>query len=71
MGWLLTKIKNYGIKAAIQSLDNIEQPLGKKIQDSIDEFRKLDGYGVSKMMVDEIQDLLYAYFKITPPEVKK
>lgn len=66
MGWILTKIKNYGIAKAIDALDNIERPLGVRIQNSIDEFRKLDGYGVAVMMVDEIQLLLRSYFKILP-----
>ena len=64
-------LKNWGAKHAIAALDNIEAPLGKKIQDSIDEFRKLDGYGVAKLLIDEVQSLLYSYFKITPPDDKK
>ena len=66
--WIVSKVKNYGVGHAIQALDNIEVPLGNKIQTSIDEFRKLDGYGIAKMMIDEIQGLLYSYFKIKPPE---
>lgn len=68
MSWILAKIKNYGMAKAIDALDNIERPLGIRIQNSIDEFRKLDGYGVAVMMVDEIQSLLRSYFKIPPPK---
>lgn len=68
MGWILTKIKNYGMAKAIDALDNIERPLGVRIQNSIDEFRKLDGYGVAVIMIDEIQSLLRAYFRIPPSQ---
>ena len=61
-------VKRWGVGKAIDALDNIEEPLGKKIQDSIDEFRKLDGRGIAKMMVDEVQSLLRSYFKIELPD---
>ncbi len=65
---MLNWIKNWGIGHAIQALDNIEPVLGTKIQNSLADFHKLDGQGVAKLMIDEIQTLLYAYFKITPPK---
>ncbi len=72
-GWI-KKIKNWGIGAVIDGLDNIEKPLGDHIQNSIDEFRKLDGHGLAKMVIDQIQSLLRAYFKLpskenTPPNL--
>lgn len=70
MSWLISKIKTYGVRAAISALDNIEKPLGAKINSSIKEFAQLDGYGVAKLTIDEIQFLLYAYFQIQPPEDK-
>lgn len=69
--WILDKIKNWGIGAAVEALDNLEKPLGEKIQSSIDEFRKLDGYGVAKMIIDEVQELLRDYFKLPPKEEEK
>ena len=68
MNWLISKIKNWGIGAAIEALDNLEQPLGDKIQSSIDEFRKLDGHGVAILLVDEAQEILRAYFGLKPKE---
>jgi len=66
--WIVSKIKNFGVGHAIDALDNIEKPLGDRIDASLKEFNKLDAYGVAKMMIDEIQDLLRAYFKIPKPE---
>jgi hypothetical protein len=72
MSWLISKIKNFGVKAAVQALDNLEKPLGDKINSSIKQFAELDGYGVAKLVIDEIQQMLYAYFGITPPpEIKQ
>lgn len=65
--WIASKIKNFGVNKAIEALDNIEKPLGERIDASIKKFNELDGYGIAKMVIDEIQDLLRAYFKIPPP----
>jgi len=67
MGWILSKLKNYGVAKAIDALDNIEKPLGDKINSSIKQFNELDGYGIAVLVIDEIQGLLRAYFKIPPP----
>lgn len=67
--WIFNKIKTYGVGAAIEALDNLERPLGEKIDASIKEFNKLDGYGIAKMVIDWIQELLRAYFKL--PETQK
>ncbi len=66
--WIATKIKNFGVAKAINALDNLEGPLGDRITNSIQEFQKLDGYGIAVLMIDEVQDLLRAYFKIPPPQ---
>jgi len=71
MNWLINKIKVWGIGAAVEALDRLEQPLGDKIQDSIDEFRKLDGHGVAILLVDQAQEMLRAYFNLPKPEKKE
>lgn len=70
MSWIITKLKAFGIKAAIQALSNIERPLGEKINSGIKQFAELDGYGVARLVIGEIQQMLYAYFNIpVPPEI--
>lgn len=66
--WIFTKFKNFGVSKAIAALDNLEVPLGQKIDASIKEFGQLNGYGISVMVIDELQDLLRAYFKIEAPK---
>lgn len=61
------KIKNWGIGKAIDALDNLEQPLGDKLEAQRQKLEKLDSYGLSKWIVDEVQEWLRAYFKIPPP----
>lgn len=60
----LDRIKNWGVKHAIDALDNLEKPLGAKIQGSLDEIHKLDGYGLAKWIVDEVQEWLRIYFNL-------
>ena len=70
MSWLLSKIKNYGVGHAITALDNLEKPLGDKINSSIKQFSELDGYGIAVLVIDQVQELLRSYFKIPPSEKK-
>lgn len=64
------KIKNFGVGKAIDALDNLEEPLGDKLEDQRKKIEQLDSYGLSKWIVDEVQEWLRAYFKIPPPRPK-
>ena len=64
------KIKNYGVGKAINALDNLEQPLGDKLEAQRKKIEQLDSYGLSKWIVDEVQDWLRSYFKIPQPQPK-
>lgn len=67
---IITKIKNWGIGHAVDSLDNLEQPLGDKIEAQLAKIRELDGRGLAKWIVDEVQDWLRLYFQLPPPPAK-
>lgn len=64
------KIKNFGVGKAIDALDNLEKPLGDKLEDQRKKLEQLDSYGLSKWIVDEVQKWLRAYFKIPEPQPK-
>ena len=66
--WVINKLKSFGVRAAVEGLDNLKAPLGDQIQKSIDEFGKLDGRGVAILVVDEAKLYLYSYFGIKPAE---
>ena len=66
-GWIISKIKNFGVEKAIEALDNLEKPLGDRLDESIKKFSELDGHGAAILIIDEVQELLRAYFKIPPP----
>lgn len=61
---LLLKIKNYGVSKAIDALDNLEQPLGERLELLRKQIEELDSQGFAKLLIDEIQTLLRQYFKI-------
>lgn len=67
---LWQKIKNFGVGKAIDALDNLEKPLGDKLEDQRKKLEQLDSYGLSKWIVDEVQEWLRAYFKIPAPVPK-
>lgn len=62
-----SKLKNFGVEKAINALDNVEKPLGDKIEVIRYQFEKLDSYGIAKLIIDQVQDVLRAYFKLPPP----
>lgn len=64
---ILDKIKNFGIGHAINALDNLEKPLGEKLEAQQKRLEQLDSYGLAKWIVDEVQEWLRAYFKIPFP----
>lgn len=64
------RIKNWGVGHAIDALDNLEKPLGEKIDAQLARLRELDAYGLAKWIVDEVQEWLRAYFKLPPPPPK-
>jgi len=65
--WIVAKFKNFGVGQAIAALDNLEKPLGDKLQSSIKEFSELDGHGAAILIIDEVQTFLRAYFHIPEP----
>ena len=68
--WAVDKVKNFGVGAAINALDNIEKPLGDRIEQIREQFVQLSSYGMAKMLVDNVQDLLRKYFKIPDSSLK-
>lgn len=58
------KIKNFGVGKAIDALDNIEEPLGNRIEIQRKKIAEMDSQALSKWIVDEVQGWLRAYFKI-------
>ena len=68
--WITDKIKTYGVSHAVDALDRLEKPLGDRIEASMEKFNELDPHGLAKIMIDEVQSLLRAYFGIKDPEVK-
>lgn len=64
---LWNKIKNFGVGKAIEALDNIEKPLGDKIEEKKKMLQLLDSQGLAKWIVDEVQFWLRSYFKVPQP----
>lgn len=58
------KIKNFGVGKAINALDNIEKPLGDKIEEQRQKIASMNSYELSTWIVDQVQWWLRAYFKI-------
>lgn len=71
MNWFFSKIKNYGVGKTIDALDNLEGPLGEWFDKSIKEFSELNGKGAAILIIDQVQFMMRAYFKIPQPEPKK
>lgn len=64
------KIKNFGVGKAINALDNIEKPLGDKIEEQRQKIASMNSYELSTWIVDQVQWWLRAYFDIPQPEKK-
>lgn len=67
---LWQKIKNFGVGKAIDALDNIEKPLGDKIEDKKKILQLMDSQALAKWIVDEVQFWLREYFKVPQPPIK-
>ena len=61
---LWKKLLGIGMAGAINALDNIEEPLTKRIEQGKEKIRSLDSKGLAVWMIDVLQDHLRAYFKI-------
>lgn len=66
----IQKIKNFGVGKAIDALDNLEKPLGDRIEEQKKKISAMDSYALATWIVDEVQVWLRDYFKISPPVVK-
>lgn len=58
------KIKNLGVGAAINSLDNFEAPLADLIEEKKKEFNSMSSEQQSKWIIDKIQQALRVYANI-------
>lgn len=58
------KIKNLGVGAAINSLDNLEAPLADLIEEKKKEFNSMSSEQQSKWIIDKIQQALRVYANI-------
>lgn len=61
---LWQKIKNFGVGKAIDALDNLEKPLGDRIEEQKQKINSLNSQQLSKWIVDEVQKWLRIYFNI-------
>lgn len=67
MNWfrkLISRVRNIGLSKAIDGLDYVEPILAEKIESAKNQISKLDSKGLATWVVDELQDLLRAYFQL-------
>jgi len=58
------KIKNFGVGAAINSLDNFEAPLADLIEEKKKEFNSMSSKEQATWIIDKIQTALKIYANI-------
>lgn len=69
--WILKRIRNFGVIHAIESLDDLQQPLANHFNASIQKFSELDGNGLSFMVIAELKSFLCHYFDVQLPETNE